>query len=243
MADVHKIAPLFDGWAETLIWSCLQGCMGYAIADNDEKPSSALITVGDFCFLGGAPDRALAAQATAPIMIPRNEQWGKVIESVWGNQADKALRYAIKKEPDAFDLNKLAEYANAVPDTCTLKLFGEEDYESSLGEKWSRDFCSQFNDYNDYHKRGLGVAAIYQGKLVSGASSYTVYHGGIEIEIDTKPEFRHKGLATACGARLILECLKRGLYPSWDAHDLRSAALAEKLGYHIDYPYTVYLRN
>ncbi len=49
------------------------------------------------------------------------------------------------------------------------------------------------------------------------------------------------GLAYACGARLILECLARGIYPSWDAHNLESAALAEKLGYHYDRPYTAFL--
>lgn len=71
---------------------------------------------------------------------------------------------------------------------------------------------------------------------------YTIYPGGIEIEIDTKPDYRGRGLATACGAALILECLRRGLYPSWDAHDLRSVALAEKLGYHRDHPYPVYVK-
>jgi len=40
---------------------------------------------------------------------------------------------------------------------------------------------------------------------------------------------------------LILECLSWGLYPSWDAHDMRSVALAEKLGYHLDKEYTAYL--
>lgn len=45
MIDIHKIEPFFDGWEEPLIRSCLQGYMGYAITDNDEKPSAALITV------------------------------------------------------------------------------------------------------------------------------------------------------------------------------------------------------
>ena len=45
-------------------------------------------------------------------------------------------------------------------------------------------------------------------------------------------------MASACGARLILECLTRGIYPGWDAHDRRSLALAEKLGYRLDHPYT-----
>ena len=78
---------------------------------------------------------------------------------------------------------------------------------------------------------------------VSGASSYTSYKGGIEIEIDTKAEYRKKGLARICGAKLILECLKRGWYPSWDAQNLKSAALAEKLGYHFEHEYTAYEVN
>ncbi|MNI84792.1 GNAT acetyltransferase [compost metagenome] len=87
------------------------------------------------------------------------------------------------------------------------------------------------------------MAVLHKGLQVAGASSYSVYNEGIEIEIDTKPEFRNRGLATACGAKLILECLERGLYPGWDAQDLRSVALAEKLGYHMDYPYTTYIKK
>lgn len=41
-----------------------------------------------------------------------------------------------------------------------------------------------------------------------------------------------------CGAKLILECLKRDLYPSWDAQNKSSVALAEKLGYHYSHTYT-----
>lgn len=55
--------------------------------------------------------------------------------------------------------------------------------------------------------------------------------------IDTKPEYRRKGLATAVGAALILECLQAGLYPSWDAASRISVALAEKLGYTFSHAY------
>ena len=99
---------------------------------------------------------------------------------------------------------------------------------------------SQFSSYEQYRKYGLGIAALCGRELVAGASSYTVYDGGIEIQIDTQLKHRRKGLAAACGAKLILECLERGLYPSWDAHDRRSAALAEKLGYHVSHSYIAY---
>lgn len=107
-------------------------------------------------------------------------------------------------------------------------------------EKWSEDLCSQYKDFDDYKEAGIGVAAVHYGSLFSGASLYTVYQGGIEIGIDTRPDYRRKGLATACGAKLILECLNKKLYPSWDAHDLRSVALAEKLGCHLDRKYVAF---
>ena len=57
------------------------------------------------------------------------------------------------------------------------------------------------------------------------------------MEIDTNEDYRGKGLATICGAKLILACLDRGLYPSWDAANERSVHLAGKFGYNVEGPY------
>lgn len=242
MAGMEEIAPLFEGWEETMIWSCLQGHMGYALTDRKERPESAQIVVGDFCFFAGRPDRALAEKAAATLIAPQNERWSRLIEEVFGEKVYRTSRYAIKKEPDVFDRDRLLQMTMKIPDGFELKLIDRPIYESCMTHEWSRDLCSQFKDFEDYAKRGIGVVALCNGVPVSGASSYTVYTGGIEIEIDTKEEYRRKGLATAAGARLILECLERNIYPSWDAHDLRSVALAEKLGYHRDGEYTVYIK-
>ena len=240
MSLLKRIAPLYFGWEETLIWSVLEGHMGYALADDEENPTSALVVVGDICFFAGRPDDAIAAKAGAPELIPQHEGWCAAIERVWGDKVQRRLRYAIKKEPDVFRERTLQYYVDSLPDQYELRLFDEAIYAQSFADRWSRDFCSNFQDCHDFLSRGLGVAVLQDGIMVSGASSYTVYNGGFEIEIDTKPEYRQRGLATVCGAKLILEALKRGLYPSWDAYDLRSVALAEKLGYHVDHPYTVY---
>lgn len=238
--DMNKIAHLFQGYEETIICSFLQGCMGYAITVKEQNPSAAIIVVGDFCMIAGKPNKALVKKLTAPIIAPQNEEWEKLIEKVWKDRVKKGLRYAIKKEHDVFDVEKLSRYAILTAQEYEIKLIDQQIYEQAINEEWSVDLCSQFEDYQDYKSRGLGVAVLHKGKLVAGASSYVIYKDGIEIEIDTKREYRRKGLATACGSRLILECLKRGLYPSWDAYDLRSVALAEKLGYHLDKPYTIY---
>jgi len=242
MTDLTKIAPLFEGWQETMIWSCLDGSMGCALCDNEENPASAQIILGDLCFFAGTPDDELSLKAGSPFLVPQSEAWCESIERVWGERVQKRLRYAIKKEPDVFNINKLASYAANLPEGFTLRMFDEELVRESFEQSWSRDFCAQFRDTEDFLARGIGVGALFEGKLVAGASSYSIYRGGIEIEIDTKPEFRRQGLATTCGAKLILECLSRGLYPSWDAYDLRSVSLAEKLGYHLDRPYVVYER-
>jgi len=240
MIDRSKVAPLFAGWNETMIRSYLQGHMGYALADNEASPTSAQIVTGDICFFAGTPNDALIEQAAAPEIVPQNEDWCRAVERVLGAGVKQRFRYAIKKEGDVFDHAKLAAYARSLPDGFSLAPFDEAICRMANEESWSRDFCALFHNPADFVARGLGVAVLCQGRPVSGASSYLVCDGGIEIEIDTKPEFRQCGLATACGAQLILESLKRGLYPSWDAYDLRSVALAEKLGYHLDHPYVIY---
>ena len=152
-----------------------------------------------------------------------------------------AIRYAIKKEPDVFDRARLEEAVAAVSPEYTVRLIDKKLYEQCRSEEWSRDLVAQFPNYDCFQRLGVGACALSRdGRLVSGASSYSRYREGIEVEIDTHRDFRRRGLALACGAKLILECLSRGLYPSWDAQNLGSVALAEKLGYHFDYEYSVF---
>ena len=84
------------------------------------------------------------------------------------------------------------------------------------------------------------MVILKSGRIVAGASSCTRCKEGIEIEVDTIEDERRKGLATIVCAALILQCLEEGLYPSWDAQNMNSVRLAEKLGYEFDHEYTAY---
>lgn len=232
---------MFDGWDEALIWSCLQGHMGTLLVSPDDTPKSAMIDIGDFCFLAGEPNTHILGSITGfKLLVPKDAPWELVIEDFFGKKVKKILRYAIKKEADVFHVATLTSYVMALDDCYELRLFDQTIFQLAQKESWSMDLCSQFRDFSDYQNRAIGVAILHDEKLVAGASPYATYDNGIEIEIDTKPEYRQKGLATVCGAKLILECLKRNIYPSWDAHDLRSVRLAEKLGYHLSHPYVTY---
>ena len=246
LINTKKAVLLFGDWEETLIWSCLQDVMGDIYADCNENPKSAMAVIADFCFLAGKPDRELlhfikeSGKREFLIMVPQNEEWAKIIEECFGDKAKAVTRYALRKEPRVFDKEKLEEAAASPKSGYELRMMDKESYEQCRSMEWSRDLVSQFQDYEAYRESGIGVVALKAGKLAAGASSYTRYREGIEIEIDTEISHRRQGLAYACAAKLILECRKRNLYPSWDAQNKASAALAEKLGYHPAYEYPAY---
>lgn len=234
-----RVAPLFDGWQETLIWSALEGTMGDVYTLPVSVPAAALCDCADFLYIAGEATQAKALlkawkaehAGEYRILTAANATLHALVGEVFGSDAQPAVRCAFAKGAEAFDRKTLECYAALLPEGVSLRLFDREMYELAMANEWSEDFCIEFRDAEDYLARGLGVAALYGGELVGGASSYTVYSSGIEIQVQTRADWFHRGIATACSARLILECLARGLYPSWDAANPISQALAEKLGY------------
>ena len=239
--NIHKI---FENWNETIIWSSLQGIMGEVHTNSVEDTAMAIL--GDFAFYAGNPNEELirfkpeSCRQDFIIMVPQNVEWADLIEKCYGDKAKKVTRYAIKKEADIFDVEKLKQAIICLPDGYELKIIEEAEYNMCRENGWANDLISQYKDYNNYKEFGLGVAVLKDGELVAGASSYSTYDKGIEVEIDTREDHRRKGLAYASGAKLILECLEKGLYPSWDAQNKWSVALAQKLGYHFSHEYVAY---
>lgn len=244
ITETKNVASLFDKWDETLIWSCLQKIMGKIYANHLTCPTSAMAIIGDFIFFAGKPFAQLVTYKPDwctqdfMIMVPQNEEWKKMITQLYGNKAKIVSRYATKKEPDIFNQDHLKTIVASLSNEYMIHKIDEPFYHMCKSEKWSTDLVSQFRDYKEYCKLGLGIIILKDHTIVSGASSYSRYQEGIEIEIDTKKEYQHKGLASICGAQLILDCLKQHLYPSWDAQNEISLSLAKKLGYHYSHTYT-----
>lgn len=240
----ENIRKIFENWNETIIWSCLQGIMGEI--HTNPSGDAAMAILGDFAFLAGNPDERVvrfkpeSCKQDFIIMVPQNNEWAELIEKCYGEKAKKVTRYAIKKETDIFDVEKLWQAVDSLQSGYKLKKIEEAEYNMCRGNTWANDLVSQYKDYKTYKNLGLGIVVLKDGELVAGASSYSRYDKGIEIEIDTRVDHRRKGLAYACGAKLILECLEKGLYPSWDAQNQWSVALAKKLGYHFSHEYVAY---
>lgn len=241
LKDTSMASQLFARWDETLITSCLQGVMGKLYGTDPEKPASVVAQLGDFAFYAGEPSQELilAKPVGFLILVPQNEQWAALMEACLPGQCKRMTRYAIKKDTQ-FDTGHLLSLAQTLPQGYELRRIDGALYDRCLEAEWSEDFVSVFDSKRDYLEKGLGVVALKDGRLVAGASSYSRYREGIEIEVDTRQDQRQLGLATACCARLILECLNQGLYPSWDAQNRISVRLAEKLGYEFSHEYPVY---
>ena len=241
LKDSSKAAPVFAGWedVDAGVLACLDGVMGKILVTDPDCPKSALAVIGDFAFCAGEPDLELLGGKPDKwmLVVPENDAWASLIEDNF--PASKRIRYAIRKDT-VFDRDKLEAMVKALPEGYELRRIDGGLYDLCLKEEIFEDCVSVFGSKEKYLELGRGFAVLKDGKIVSAASSYSRYLRGIDIEIDTVKEERHKGLGSAAAARLILQCLDEGLYPAWDAANKLSVRLAEKLGYEFSREYICY---
>lgn len=91
-----------------------------------------------------------------------------------------------------------------IPGEYELKEIDDEIYDMCLSDPVTRNFVSSFESKEEYLALGRGMVILKSGQIVAGASSYTRYKEGIEIEVDTVEQERRKGLAMIVCAALIL---------------------------------------
>lgn len=161
-------ARIFSGWDETIIWSCLNGTMGEInVIELDGKTVLAQAVLADFVFLAG--DISIAGENSAAalagnlstnsaldyiIIIPQNEQWESIIESVYAGRLKKITRYAMKKNT-SFDKERLLNLLHSVPDEYTIVPVNHELYSYALSMQWSHDLCKQYASWDDIPATGL----------------------------------------------------------------------------------------
>ncbi|MET3658578.1 MULTISPECIES: GNAT family N-acetyltransferase [Sporosarcina] len=240
-----KLIPMFDGMDSTIILSCLQGHMGTALVDDLENPTVAQVTVGIFVFFAGNPNTKIAEEllynlSEYSLAIVNTEEWKNRIETIHKGSIEKFQRYKFNKNPEHLDKTHIQKLLTPLPEGYELKKIDATIAKEPSLHELSEDFIAQFNSIDDFIDRGVGFAILKEGQVVCGATSFSIYDDGIEIEIATHPQHRRKGLAIITASALILDCLERGIYPSWDGANNESVKLAEKLGYIFKESYDTY---
>ena len=265
--NLEKVKSLFGNLENNFLLACLQEIMGEVYSFDCDNPKSAVAVLGDFRIFAGEPDENLlkfdyfdykkdeskydmcdCKRSDMEIIIPQNYKWTELIRSTFVESFEGTLdlkeikRYSTFEDMSQFDLDKLNDIKNSIKEGFEILDIDEEIYKRCLENEWSKDLVGIYKNYEDYSKKGIGVVLLDRSnnEIVSGASSYCTFEGGIEIEIDTNEQHRRNGYALICGASIILKCLERGIYPSWDTHNKGSIELAKKLGYREKGEYTAF---
>lgn len=170
-------------------------------------------------------------------VIAPTPAWQHLLTATYPNALEVYHREAF--QTDKFDVDKLRQFCQALPNGFELRQVRLEEVAQFAADL---DPClvDNFRSHEEFITQGVGLGILYQGRFVSGASSAGVGGGKLEIEIQTHPQFRRRGLARAVAAALILYCLDRGLEPCWDAANEPSSALARQLGFRSTGEYEVY---
>lgn len=247
-ADSNLKKQLFSMFKEidsTMVLSGLQGHMGEVWVDDVENPTVAQVVVGIFVFYAGdsnakAVDELLVNLPDYTLVVVNNDEWKKRIETFYRCEVVKFQRYAFKKDAKYLDVYHIQSFLSKLPKGYELRKIDRDIANDLSFQQLSEDFIYQYGSVDEYVNKSVGYCIMHEGQVVCGASSYSVYDDGIEIEIDTHPKHRRKGLATVAASALILDCLERGKYPCWDAANLESVDLAKKLGYVFKESYDTY---
>lgn len=83
-----------------------------------------------------------------------------MVEKCYGDKAKKLIRYAIKKEKDIFDVEKLKKAVVSLLSGYELKIIEEAEYNACRKNGWANDLVSQYKDYNTYKNLGLGAVVL-----------------------------------------------------------------------------------
>lgn len=217
--------------------SCCMGlCACHAYVDTVARPSAAIIVL-DRLGMGYVAGDAKHAEALLD-SIRGIHPWFEICDApkswhrylaCWSDESYASFRYSFKKDLSFRAAN--LRWLSRVPDDCILVPYNQDLLEESLLEEWSEDQIGAFQSEKDFLGRGFGLALLRKGELVAGCTTFCRHHNGYDIQVDTRPDMRNKGYATCVAASFILECMSRGQTPYWDAANLSSLRLAQKLGY------------
>lgn len=227
------------------------GCMGLVdcrvFADNEEHPQAAVLVLERFG-IGYAAGDAAHAQALLERLhgwhpwyeiADPPESWHPVL-AAWSVESHAFSRYAMVNDTAVLDTNRLRQLAKP-PVGLSLSRYDLPLLERALTATWSEDQIGGYNTPDDFLKDGYGVALHDHGTLLAGCASFCRHTDGFEIQVDTHPGYRGRGLATCVSAAFMLDVLNMGLIPYWDAANHRSMRLAQRLGYPFSHAYTAWM--
>jgi GNAT superfamily N-acetyltransferase len=245
----ENLRPLFANFGSRLhgcVEAVFSGNFGRAWANDPIAPTVALAHL-DFWFVAG--DLRLADASETVRMVPERGTivtaggpWDVLVRETLGANIRTFTRTAMATpSPEAWDRHALRAFVASLPDRYSIRRPSVVDIDQFLSLE--KDLIANFVSPQRFLDRGIGFGVWFDNRCVSGCSSYTLANRKLEIEIDTHPDFRRRGLARAVASAMILHCLDQGIEPCWDAQNPESVGLALQLGFVSPQPYAVFRRQ
>lgn len=245
-----SLAPLFASHPPCglrgLMRAVLEGHLGEAFADDPVRPRVAELSFAGVHFYGGDAGHPLARAIVDQLPVDQvvaacTPPWRALLDAAFGPRLITlpATDYDARSL-DRAHLERLAARLPAGYDVRRMDLDLASRVETELQ---TEDHVHFFGSPEYFCEHGVGFCVLFEGRIVSAASSGAFHNEGIEVQINTLPEHRGRGLATAVAAHLLLYCLERGLDPHWCTSNPVSGRLAERLGYTRGEPFELLVRT
>ena len=219
----------------TCIDSVLEGRCGSLIVDTAAESGTAWILAPPFWLAAGPCDSAAARSLAETIeqfggVVVADEDWLAAIEARCPDRTDRVSRTSF--ETSGLDRARLQGLATPrLPGLEVVRL--DAELLSAACARISPDllFSTSFGSAAAFERDGIGFCVLSDAQLVAAAASAFVSANAIEVQVNTRPDQRGRGLATLASAALLVSCLDNGLRPNWDTGNPVSQRLAERLGY------------
>lgn len=163
-----------------------------------------------------------------------SQEWEKALLLKYKNIVP-VTRYQMKLDMFDININNLEHMIQSIPAQFSISEFNEKAFNEHPFKHGMN-----YKNYEEFRQMGVGAVIWHNDKIVASASSYLTYHNEVELDISTLPEYRRKGLGMACAAKMILICKGKNIIVHWDAQNIASKCMAEKLGYKLEHEYIAY---
>lgn len=239
--EIPNAIPLFKAipWGWDVMVEAAKD-FGFFLADNNYQPKVALAFMGGCIIYGGDAEHPNArvlveAMEVQPMILPHPPEWSALVREVFGEKVKEERRYFLPFS--SLDTDKLPNLP--LPRQYQLKMI-DNDAASRLKDELGEEFhIHHYSSLDDFVERGCGFC-ICRGREICAAAMAGLRGGdAIQIQINTKEQFRRQGLASQVGAALLRFCRENGIRADWDAANPASRELALKLGYTQCIPYEI----
>lgn len=251
--EFNKVLPILNQnkTSPTFAYSIIERIIsGMVFVDNSDCPKTALIgTKIGIYFIAGHErnsdfNRSFRDFYEEEIgdrftLFSATKVWDHVICNLFKDEISQMDRYSY-----TFNKKKYLSNVIDIPKDYHVKMTDKDIIENS--PEFNKDYYKQYwGSVSNFLANGIGVSALYKGRIVSECTSIFRSNSFVEIDIATQTEFTGKGLAYILGKTFIDECLEKGIIPNWDCDvaNISSRKLAEKLGFDSPIKYSIFVRR